>query len=85
MAVFPIEIQSLNRFAVFHSTTDSLFFPTWHEDDGGELAANMFAYRYSNGRASDYSEAAQIALAYGFRHLQDAVASSIVYCNRKAS
>lgn len=68
MAIYPVEIKfSYNAdtlFAVFNSTTDTLFAPTWAESDGGELAAHMFAYQYDMRRTWGHSADAQSALAY---------------------
>jgi len=61
--MYPVEIPSLKRWAVFQSTTDTLFIPTWHEDDGGELCAHMFTRHYAGRPDRDFSEAAQMVFS----------------------
>jgi hypothetical protein len=63
MATYPVEIRSESRWCVFHATTDTLFLPTWSDEDAGELCAHMFAAYYRGRADRDYSEAAQLGMA----------------------
>lgn len=65
MAIYVVTItlpyeSAASRFAVFHSNSETLFSPVFHEED--ELRAHMFAAEYSDRRqamTANYSESAQ--------------------------
>ena len=72
MAIYVVEIKLpyeriSSLFAVMHSNTDTMFTPTFSEED--ELIAHMFAAEYSgpHGRWRDYSESAQHNLVADLR------------------
>jgi len=71
MAVYVVEIKLpyesySSRFGVFHSNTETMFAPTFGEDE--QLIAHMFAYKYGHNRLlSDYSEPAQVKLVSEIR------------------
>ena len=46
MGTYAVKIDSLNYFAVYHSTTETLYSPTWDEDH--EIEAHAFAWIMGN-------------------------------------
>ena len=72
MAIYVVEIKlpferRASLFGVLHSTSDTMFSPTFGEDD--ELIAQMFAFEYSRpGHLfRDYTESGQTRLAADLR------------------
>jgi hypothetical protein len=49
MATYPVELPSEHRWAIFHSTSGTMFSPTFLEED--ELNAVMFAAYYAGQRS----------------------------------